>query len=56
MAKQPTHYRMTVNRPIEASGIVFKPDARYTVKAAVHDAIKEMAADAIASADPMLME
>lgn len=56
MAKQPTHYRMTVNRPIEASGIVFKPDARYTVKAAVYDVIKEMAADAIASADPMLME
>lgn len=56
MAKKPTHYRMTVNRPVEASGIMFKPDARYTVKAAVHDKIKEVAADAIASAEPMLME
>jgi hypothetical protein len=56
MARKPTHYRMKVNRPVEASGIVFKPDARYTVKAAIHDRIKEVAADAIASAEPMFME
>jgi hypothetical protein len=56
MAKKPTHYRLTVNRPVTASGMHFNPGSRYTVKAAVHDAIKEQAMDAIASADPMLME
>lgn len=56
MAKNPTHYRMTVNRPVAASGMNFNPGSKYTVKAAVHDAIKETAADAIAAADPMLME
>lgn len=56
MANSPTHYKLTVNRPIEASGIMFKPDARYTVKAAVHDKIKEVAADAIASVEPMIVE
>jgi hypothetical protein len=34
----------------------FNPGSRYTVKAAVHDAFKEQAADAIATAEPMLME
>ena len=56
MAQKPTHYRLTVNRPVTASGMNFNPGSRYTVKAAVHDAIKEAAADAIASADPMLVE
>lgn len=56
MAKKPSHYRMTVNRPVAASGMNFNPGAKYQVKAAVHDAIKEAAADAIASAEPMLME
>ena len=56
MARKPTHYRLTVNRPVTASGMNFNPGSRYTVKAAVHDEIKEAAADAIASADPMLME
>lgn len=56
MAHKSTHYRLTVNRPVTASGMNFNPGSRYTVKAAVHDEIKEAAADAIASADPMLME
>lgn len=56
MAKSPTHYRITVNRPIEASKMNFNPGAKYTVKASVHDAIKKTAADAIASAEPMMME
>lgn len=56
MTKNPTHYRLTVNRPVTASGMNFNPGSRYTVKAAVHDAIREVSVDAIASADPMLME
>ena len=56
MARKPTHYRLTVNRPVEASGMNFNPGAKYTVKAAVHDRIRELAADAIASAEPMAME
>lgn len=55
-APSPTHYRLTVNRPFEVSGIMLKPDARYTVKAAVHDQIRDIAADAIASAEPMIVE
>jgi hypothetical protein len=56
MARKPTHYRLTVSRPVAASGMNFNPGSRYTVKAAVHDALKEQAADAIATAEPMLME
>lgn len=55
-APTPTHYKLTVNRPFQSSGIMFKPDGRYTVTAAVHDAIRETAPDAIASADPLYME
>jgi hypothetical protein len=56
MAKKPTHYKITVNRPIEVVNARFRPGARYTIKTAVHDAIKEQAADAIATAEPMMME
>lgn len=56
MAKKPTHYRLTVSRPLAASGMNFNPGAKYTVKAAVHDALREQASDAIASAEPMLVE
>ena len=56
MAIKPTHYRLTVSRPVAASGMNFNPGAKYTVKAAVHNSIREQAADAIASAEPMLME
>jgi hypothetical protein len=56
MAKVPTHYRITVKRPLEVMNARFRPGARYTIKAAVHDAIREQAADAIATAEPMLME
>jgi hypothetical protein len=56
MARKPTHYRITVNRPLEVANARFRPGARYTVKAAVHDALREQAADAIATAEPMLME
>ena len=56
MAKKPSHYKLTVNRPLEVMNAKFRPGARYTVKAAVHDAIKDQAADAIATAEPMLME
>lgn len=56
MAKKPTHYTLTVNRPVAAVGVTFNPGARYTVKAAVHDKITEIAADAIASAEPQIVE
>ena len=56
MAKSPTHYRITVNSPVEAVKMNFNPGAKYTVKAAVHDAIKKQSADAIATAEPMMME
>lgn len=56
MAKKPSHYKLTVNRPLEVMNAKFRPGARYTVKAAVHDKIKDEAADAIATAEPMLME
>ena len=56
MARKPTHYRLTVSRPVAASGMNFNPGSRYTVKAAVYDTLREQAADAIATAEPMLME
>lgn len=56
MAKKPSHYRITVKRPLEVMNARFRPGARYTVKAAVHDTIKDQAADAIATAEPMQME
>ena len=56
MAKKPSHYKLTVNRPVETFGVIFNPGDRYTVKAAVHDKIKEIAADAIASAVPHNVE
>ena len=56
MPSKPTHYRITVNRPLELLNARFRPGARYTVKAAVHDTLREQAPDAIAAAEPMLME
>lgn len=56
MASKPTHYRLTVHRPVEAYGMNFNPGAKYTVKAAVHDRIREQAADAVATAEPMALE
>ena len=50
MARKPTHYRLTVSRPVSASGMNFNPGSKYTVKAAVHDTLREQAADAIAKA------
>lgn len=56
MAKQPTHFKLTVNRPIEVVGTQLLPGARYTVKAAVHATIKEQHPAAIATADPIFAE
>lgn len=53
MAKKPTHYKITVNRPIEIANTRLRPGARYMVKAAIHDQIKEQAADALASVQPL---
>ncbi len=56
MARKPTHYRLTVTRPVTAAGLNFNPGAKYMVKAAVHDQIRDQAPDAIASAEPMALE
>ena len=53
---KPTHYNFRVNRSVEVLGIMFKPDAEYTATAAIHDKLKEVAADAIVSATPVIME
>jgi hypothetical protein len=53
MASKPTHYRMTVNRPLEHAGARFRPGARYTVTAAVYDRLKADNEAAIATAQPI---
>lgn len=52
----PTHYTFRVNRSVEACGVMFRPDAEYTTTAAIHEKLKEVAADAIVSAVPAIME
>jgi len=54
MAKKPSHYELTVNRPVEIAGIRFRPGARYRVKTAIYDAIKQASPEAIASTSPIL--
>lgn len=56
MAKKPTHYKITVNRHLEFASARFRPGARYTVKAAVYDALNAEHAEAIASASPIQTE
>lgn len=53
MAAKPTHYQVTVNRPIEYAGARFRPSARYTVKASVYDGLKADHPEAIATASPI---
>ena len=55
MASKATHYRVTVNRPVEYAGAQFRPGARYTIKASVYDGLKADHPEAIASADPLKM-
>ena len=56
MAKKPTHYRITVNRPVEAGGTRLRPGARYTVKAAVHEALRKDTPEALVEATAVTME
>lgn len=56
MARNPTHYEMKINRSVEVAGIMFKPDAEYTVTAEIYAMFRQVAADAIASAVPLIME
>ena len=56
MAKTPSHYKITVNRYFEIASARFRPGARYTIKAAIYDALKAEKPEAIASADPIHME
>ena len=53
MTKKPSHYELTVNRPVEVDGIRFRPGALYQVKAAVHDALKRASPEAVASVAPI---
>lgn len=53
MAQSPTHYRITVNRPLEFARAQLNPGARYTLKAAVYDALKADHPEVIASAEPV---
>ncbi len=56
MAKKPSHYRLTVNRPVEVANTRFRPGARYRVKAAILDQIKNQDPAAIVSAEPVVAE
>lgn len=56
MAKSPTHYKLTVNRPIEFARARFRPGATYTVKAQVHADLKKDHPEAIATAEPFNKE
>lgn len=56
MPAQPTHYRLTVNRPLEYAGARFRPGARYTIKAAVFDGLKAGHPEAIATSEPLKKE
>jgi hypothetical protein len=49
----PTHYKITVNRPLEFARARFRPGGRYTLKAEVYDQMKAEHDVAIASAEPM---
>jgi hypothetical protein len=53
MAKTPTHYKITVNRPLEFATARFRPGARYTIKASVYDALTAEHPGVVASADPV---
>lgn len=53
MASQPTHYRVTVNRPLEFAGARFRPGARYTVTAQVFADLEAAHAEAIATSEPL---
>ena len=53
MSRAPTHYKITVNRPLEFARARFRPGGRYTLKAEVYDQMKAEHDVAIASAEPM---
>ena len=53
MARKPSHYELTVNRPVEVNGIRFRPGARFQVKTAIYDAVKRASPDAVASVAPI---
>mgnify|MGYP007096725879 CR=1 FL=1 len=53
MASKATHYRVTVNRPLEFAGARFRPGARYTVTAAVFDSLSADHPEAIATSEPL---
>jgi hypothetical protein len=56
MAKKPTHYRLTVNRYVELANARFRPGARYTVTAAIHERLDKDVASAIATLEPVIRE
>jgi hypothetical protein len=56
MPAKNTHYKVTVNRPVEYAGARFRPGACYTVKAKVYDGLNKEHPKVIATADPIKME
>lgn len=53
MASKPTHYRVTVNRPLEFAGARFRPGARYIVTASIYDGLQADHSEAIATSEPL---
>ena len=53
MPSKPTHYRVTVNRPLEFAGTRFRPGARYTVTATIFDGLQVDHPEAIATSEPL---
>ena len=53
MAFKPTHYRVTVNRPLEFAGARFRPGARYTVTAAIFGGLQADHPAAVATSEPL---
>ena len=56
MAKKPTHYRLTVNRYVELANARSRPEARYTVTAAIHERFDKEVPTAIATLEPVTGE
>ena len=53
MASKPTHYRVTVNRPLEFAGARFRPGARYTVTISIFEGLQAEHPVAIATSEPL---
>ena len=55
-AKAPSHYEITVRHGFDAARARFRPGARYTVTAAIHELIKAEHPGAILTETPLNTE